>query len=558
MIEVQKEIKQCDILIVGGGIAGLMAAIAAADKGAKVIVAEKADSRRSGSAATGNDHFLCYIPEVHGENIEAYVDELAISLVGDRCDRTLQRQLAERSFEVVKDWEKWGIEMRPHGDWEFNGHAMPGHMRIWLKYNGTEQKPILTKEAKKRGVEIDNHSPISEFLTDDSGKIIGAVAIDVSKEQPSVKLYQAKAIVTATGIGMRLYPSVTPGWMFNQCNCPAGTGAGRAAGYKVGATLCNIETGWTHAGPKQFERCGKATWIGVLKDRQGKPVGPFVTKPTKELGDITADIWQAVFVEKKENGTGPVFMDCTETAPEDMEYMRWGLECEGDTSLLDAMDKQGIDLGEDMVEFTKYKPNLQGKGLEVDIHHATDVPGLYCAGDEAGNINGGIGGAAVTGRIAGENAADYVKSIEGFADISEHSTVKKAIAFYSELMEREAGATWKELNIASQQILDDYAGITYVRSESMMKAGLTYLEQLDEAARKSVKCNNAHELMRALEAFDLLEISKLVILSAMERKESRGMHKRSDYTFTNPLLNGKIVTIKQVDGKPVTAMRDNY
>lgn len=45
MIEVQKEIKQCDILIVGGGIAGLMAAIAAADKGAKVIVAEKADSR---------------------------------------------------------------------------------------------------------------------------------------------------------------------------------------------------------------------------------------------------------------------------------------------------------------------------------------------------------------------------------------------------------------------------------------------------------------------------------------------------------------------------------
>lgn len=125
-------------------------------------------------------------------------------------------------------------------------------------------------------------------------------------------------------------------------------------------------------------------------------------------------------------------------------------------------------------------------------------------------------------------------------------------------MEREAGATWKELNIASQQILDDYAGITYVRSESMMKAGLTYLEQLNEAARKSVKCNNAHELMRALEAFDLLEISKLVILSAMERKESRGMHKRSDYTFTNPLLNGKIVTIKQVDGKPVTAMRDNY
>ena len=125
-------------------------------------------------------------------------------------------------------------------------------------------------------------------------------------------------------------------------------------------------------------------------------------------------------------------------------------------------------------------------------------------------------------------------------------------------MEREAGATWKELNIASQQILDDYAGITYVRSESMMKAGLTYLEQLEAAAKKSVKCSNAHELMRALESFDLLEISKLVILSALERKESRGMHRRSDYTFTNPLLNGKIVTIHQENGQPVTGMRDNY
>lgn len=557
MLEIKQEVKQCDILIVGGGIAGLMAAIAAAEQGAHVIIAEKGDSRRSGSGATGNDHFLCYIPEVHGK-IEDYVQEMGMSLVGDRVDKTLQKQLAERSFEVVQDWNKWGIEMRPHGDWEFNGHALPGHMRIWLKYNGQNQKLVLTREAKNRGVEIDNKSPITEFLTDETGKIIGAVAIDVSADLPTVKLYQAKAIITATGIGMRLYPSVTPGWMFNLCNCPAGTATGRVAGYKVGAALINIETGWTHAGPKQFERCGKATWIGVLKDPEGKPVGPFVTKPTKELGDITGDIWQAVFVEKKENGTGPVYMDCTETAPEDMDYMRWGFVCEGDTSLLDAMDRQGIDLGEDMVEFCKYKPNLQGKGLEVDLHAATCVPGLYCAGDEAGNINGGIGGAAVTGRIAGENAAQYVKTVEHVTDITEHPVVKEAVQFYSELMERENGATWKELNIASQQLMDDYAGISYVRSESMMKAGLNYLQQLEDTAKRTVKCSNAHELMRALEAFDLVLMGKLVILSALERKESRGMHRRSDYTFTNPLLNEMFVTIQQVDGKPVTGWRKAY
>lgn len=149
MLEIQKEITQCDILIIGGGIAGLMAAIAAADKGAKVCVAEKADSRRSGSGATGNDHFICYIPEVH-PSIDAFVAEMKAGICGDRVDTSLQYKFAERSFEVVQDWEKWGINMRPHGEWEFNGHAMPEHIRIMLKYDGTKQKKVLTQEAKKR------------------------------------------------------------------------------------------------------------------------------------------------------------------------------------------------------------------------------------------------------------------------------------------------------------------------------------------------------------------------------------------------------------------------
>ena len=72
MIEIDKTILDCDVLVVGGGIAGLMAAIAAADQGIKVIVAEKCDTRRSGSGCTGNDHFMCYIPEVHGSVDDFY------------------------------------------------------------------------------------------------------------------------------------------------------------------------------------------------------------------------------------------------------------------------------------------------------------------------------------------------------------------------------------------------------------------------------------------------------------------------------------------------------
>ena len=63
----QEEKRRCDVLCVGGGIAGLMAAIKAAEQGASVIVAEKSNTLRSGAAGAGNDHFQCYIPEAHGD-----------------------------------------------------------------------------------------------------------------------------------------------------------------------------------------------------------------------------------------------------------------------------------------------------------------------------------------------------------------------------------------------------------------------------------------------------------------------------------------------------------
>ena len=112
--------------------------------------------------------------------------------------------------------------------------------------------------------------------------------------------------------------------------------------------------------------------------------------------------------------------------------------------------------------------------------------------------------------------------------------------------------------MAVQQIMADYAGIDRVRSENMLSTGLKYLTDLDASARKSLKCNDSHELMRALESFDLLLVGQIICTTAMERKETRGMHKRSDYTFTNPLLNGKFVVVKDEGGQPVCSWRDKY
>lgn len=559
MMQMEKEVFSCDVLVVGGGIGGLMAAIAAADAGAQVIVSDKSDTRRSGSGATGNDHFNCYIPEIHGEDMEECLREFKRSMVGGHSDDRIQRVFLKRSLEVVEDWQSWGIDMKPSGKYEFNGHAFPNRLRVFLKYDGFNQKEVLTNEARKRGVTIINKTPIHRYLLDDAGQICGAIGICIAKTKPTVRLIRAKAIISCTGNTSRLYPSITGGWMFNTAHCPSNAAGGRVAAYQVGAALVNLEIPNTHAGPKYFERCGKSTWIGLISDPEGKPVGPFVTKPTKELGDVTADVWHDVFTDKVKDGTGPVYMNCSQTAQEDLDYMMWGLEAEGDTSLLDAMDQQQIDLKKDMVEFTRYEPIMIGRGIQIDEHAATNVPGLYAAGDEVGNFRADIAGAAVVGRIAGEHAALYSKQVQkSKADLAQLAEVQKAIAFCQTLLERKSGSSWKELNIAVQQIMNDYAGIQHVRSQTMLAAGKKYLEDLEIQAKNSVKCQDSHELMRALEAFDLLYIGKLLCITAMERKETRGMHVRSDYTFTNPLLDGMFLTIQLVQGKNVLTWRQSY
>ena len=542
MIAIDRTPLETDVLICGGGIAGLMAAIRAADAGVKVVVAEKAHTRRSGSGASGNDHFLCYIPDIQGKDLQPLLRLGQDSILGKFNDLSLLVRLFQESFARVKDWEKWGIPMRPHGDWEFTGHAFPGKPCLWLKFEGADQKSTLTREALKRNVQIQNRFIITDVIAGDRG-VIGAIGLSLQEEQPILRIFRAKAVILTTGSTNRLYPPVTPGMMFNTVYCPSCAGSGRAIALRAGATLVNMEIPNRHAGPKYFARAGKASWIGVFTDPFGKPVGPFVEKPTKDLGDITADIWNSVFTDMVRLGRGPVYMDCTRTSAEDLKYMMWGLRHEGATAMLDYMGAEGIDLRQHRVEFTRYEPFLTGRGIEINEQGETTIEGLFAAGDEVGNLRAALAGAAVFGWIAGERAAFRAKQVGSLSAAEESPLVEERMDFFSEILARKEGASWQEVNLALQQIMNDYAG--EVRSEPQLGVGVKYLRDLREKALQTVKAPNAHTLMRALEIFDLMDCGEAIFLTALERKESRPPHIRSDYPFTNPLLQDRFVTISR-------------
>ncbi|MBD5557346.1 MAG: FAD-dependent oxidoreductase [Desulfovibrio sp.] len=551
-----KPVMEADFLVVGGGIGGLMAAISAAKSGCKnVVILEKMNARRSGSGATGNDHFNCYIPEYHGDDIMPVFQQTLQSMVGAFKDPSIIYEFLCKSFDLVKMWEEWGINMRPTGKWECKGHALPGKARVFLKYDGSDQKKMLIKVAKQLGVKIVNHHTVVELAKVD-GRIAGALALDISTPEPAFQPVRAKTVLLATGLTHRLYiTATTPGYMFNTGHCPNCAG-GQALGWRIGARMVNMEFPYTHAGPKYFGRCGKATWIGVYRYPNGIPVGPFTEHSDTEYGDVTSDIWNSVFEDVMLNGTGPAYMDCSDATEKQLEYMYWAMRGEGLTSLLNYMKDAHIDPKKDAVEFMRYEPILHGRGMDVSDEGETSVPGLFAAGDMVGNGGCGIALAAYMGWVGGQTAAEQAKE-QSFQKAEECANIRERMELLSSFMERADGAEWKDANMGLQQIMSDYApaGPRKVRSATLLNAGITYLGHLRAQTRAQLKASCAHTLMRAAEALDLMDCAEAILHAALARKETRALHVRSDYPFTNPLLADKFLTVGLENGKVETAWR---
>ena len=542
-VQVREEIIKTDYLIIGGGVAGLQSAITAAALGVDVLVAEKADTRRSGSGCGGNDHYMCYLPECHGDDLARVLCEINEGMEGGPWqDPAMLKKMMLATQSIVKRWESYGINMKPTGEYRFEGHTMPGRQCYHLKYDGHNQKMCLTKEAIKNGAKIMNKVYINDILVNDEGRAVGAVGFSLKEDEPEVVVFQAKAVLVATAQAMRMYPNVNPAYIFNTHSCPAAAG-GAAIAYRAGAALVNIDVPYRHAGVKGFARSGKATWFGVLSDINGDSISPFTDKPDRQRGDAMMDIYPGIFGDRLESAQGPTYMNCTGYSEEDHAYQHQQFRCEGIDSITDYLQQRHIDLHKSMIEFGTYDYSLSQRGIDIGLDAGTNVAGLYAAGICCGNVRGNITSASVWGDVAGEAAAQYVKTAADY-DVAGHPLIKKRLDFYNQLMNRPEGAQWLEANSSLQVIMNDYVGLK-VRSEDMMRAGLKYLRDLREYAQNEIGCEDAHQLMRTMELFDLIDLAEAVAISSRNRKESRGMHRRIDYTFTNPLLNNMFQTIRR-------------
>jgi succinate dehydrogenase/fumarate reductase flavoprotein subunit len=542
-----EELIKTDLLCIGGGIAGLMAAIRAAELGVSVVVAEKGNTLSSGAGGLGNDHFACYIPEVHGPDVLPLLKELGRGQIGDRMKEFDKVKFwYEHTFDIIRLWERWGIPMKYNGRYEFAGHFFPGSKYpSHLKYSGKHQKAVLTREARKRGVTIVNRVMVCDLIDEDG--TFGAVGYHM-REGRLIE-FQAKSVLLGTGTVTRLYQGLTPGWMFNATRPGTLTGDGRIMAFNAGAELINVERLEHHAGPKYFTRSGQATWVGVVRDPQGRPVGPYLDRPDKRYSDMIIEVNKGLFSEYATSGKGPLYMDCRGISEEDHNYMMTWFYNEGFDAMVDHFKDKGIDLRKHAIEWATYGMRGSGGSIRQELDGQTSLKGLFVAGDET---TMGISAASTFGWIAGEHAVKSAREAHGRPPVRTKEALKEKRSFLDEMARRESGPDWKEVNVALQQIMNDYAG--NIRSETLLEAGLTHLGRLKEEAGRTMLVRNAHEAMRALEVLNLIDLGELICIAARERKETRGQHKRTDYNYTNPLLD-KTLVLKNVEGRTVTEWR---
>jgi adenylylsulfate reductase subunit A len=183
-------------------------------------------------------------------------------------------------------------------------------------------------------------------------------------------------------------------------------------------------------------------------------------------------------------------------------------------------EEEGLDLRKNSQEYAGWaNRELAGtaaKGLWVDRDLETEIKNLFAAGDEVGGVPWAASpGAFTMGWHAGEMASKRAKEQKTFLRPSD-DVVKVRKEMCSEILDRERGFYWKEVELYVQNLMDFYCGD--IRREGLLRRGI---ERLESAANAPLKAENPHELSRTLEVKSIIDNAELVLRSSIERKESR-------------------------------------
>ena len=549
---------ETDVLVVGGGVCGLNAALSAREAGQSVLVMDKAVIERSGHIAGGIDHFLAYLntgPD--WDTREAYLEFTGKSARGVTNLDVVDALYCSELEEALGRFDQIGCTLRqPDGSfYRTRSYGQPGAW--WINFNGKSMKPLLAKAARKAGCKVLDRVATADLLTD-KGTVCGAAGFDI--RTGDFHVVRAKAVVVGTGGTNRLFANPS-GMSFNTWMCPADTGDGEAMCLRAGAELANIEFLRMTVVPRSFNAAGLNALSGmgaVLINGRGEA---FMEKyhPLGMKGPRYMLV-QGVLNEMRE-GRGPVFMDCRGIDPETRDHLVATLSCDKD-SFQDYFEQMGIDLAVtpmevDTSEGMQGGPNeVCGSGIKVGADSNASVPGLYAGGNAADQCRS-LHMAVTSGIHAGKMAAAWSASLTAApsASAAQVNAIRERV-FAPLDPKRVIG--WKEFELALQRILTEGAGPS--RHADKLERARQKLDKLQRDSEQ-VGAKNPHDLLRLHEVHNLLTIGRCTVRAAMFREESRfgNCHSRTDFPQTDDArFLGQVVVSGETDGNLRLELRTTH
>ena len=524
---------QTDVLIVGGGTAGCYAALTISrNSNLSVLIAEKANIKRSGCLAAGVNAINAYITKGHVP--QDYVDYATKDAAGiARGDLLLTA--AEHFNEVTEDMERLGLVILKdeNGDYVARGNRN-------IKINGENFKPILAKAVEEADrVEVLNHINITDLLVEDN-RVYGAVGFSVMDE--IAYEIQAKAVLIATGGAAGLYRPNNPGFSRHKMWYPPfNTGAGYAMGIRAGAEMTSFEMRFIAL------RC-KDTIAPTGTIAQGvgaKQVNSRGTVYEKHYGLTTSE---RVYGTVRENqlGHGPCYLQTSGiTEKQNEELLKAYL------NMAPSQTLRWIETGkmpkEQDVEIQGTEPYIVGghtaSGFWVDTNRQTTIHGLYAAGDVAGGCpQKYVPGALAEGEIA---AVDIIRRLEENREERIPSdpavlqeNANRILLEYEKIRATDQPAfTIEELEEAMQKVMDEYAGgiaTGYQYNEKQLQLADEKIDQIIALA-EHIGAKDMHELLFACELKERLVVCKSLIAHLRGRKETRwhAFNENQDYPETD-------------------------
>jgi succinate dehydrogenase/fumarate reductase flavoprotein subunit len=502
-----------DVVVIGGGTGGPLAAVTVKEKNPKldVLVLEKANVKRSGAISMGMDGLNNAI--IPGRATpEQYVKEITIANDGIVHQKAVLAY-AERSYDMIRKLDDWGVHFQKDqtGDYDVKKVHHLGTYVLPMP-EGHNVKKILYRRLRRNGVRVENRFQATRLLKDLNGRIAGVFAVNTRTSEPL--LIRTKAVIMATGAAGRL-GLPTSGYLYGTYENPTNVGDGHAMAYHAGADLANLE-------------CFQIN--PLLKDYNG-PACAYVTGP---LGGYTAnahgdrfiecDYWSGQmmleFYRELEGGKGPVFLKVNHLAEETIEEIETILHSNERPSRGRFHASRGTNYRAHMLEMhiseVGFCSGHSASGVWINERGETTVSGLYAAGDMASVPHSYMLGAFVYGQICGESAADYVSGI----DLAEPDTdaLDHELARVMRPRGVEDGIPPEQMEYKVRRLVNDYLQPPKVTRK--MEIGLERILQV-KADLSRLSARDPHELLRALEVHSIVDCAEMAARASLFRKESR-------------------------------------